>query len=55
MDIKVVDTSDDWVFRFISEAQKRHIFQPKDMALVSHEEYEEKWNRFCDELFAEEG
>lgn len=50
----VVDTSDDLVFRFIFEAQKRNIFQPKDMVPVSHDEYDEKWNRFCDELFAEE-
>lgn len=49
----VVDTSDDQIFRFIAEAQKRNIFQPKDMVPVSHKEYEEKWNRFCDELFAE--
>lgn len=48
----VIDASVDQVFRFIAEAQKRNIFQPKDMALVSHEEYEEKWNRFCDEVFA---
>lgn len=47
-------TSDDWVFRFVAEAQNRHILQPKDMALLSHGEYEEKWNRFCDKLFAEE-
>lgn len=51
----VVDTSDDWVFRFIAEAQTRNIFQPQDMTLVSHGEYEEKWNRFCDELFTEDG
>lgn len=50
----VADTSDDWVFRFIAEARQRNIFQPKDMLPVSHEEYEEKWNRFCDELFEEE-
>lgn len=50
----VIDTSDDDVFRFVSEAQARNIFTPKDMSLVSHEEYEEKWNRFCDEMFAEE-
>lgn len=50
----VLDTSDDWIFRFIAEAQGRNIFRPKDMVAVSHEEYEEKWNRFCDALFAEE-
>ncbi len=48
----VIDASDDQVFHFIAEAQKRNIFQPKDMTLVSHAEYEEKWNRFCDEVFA---
>ena len=49
----VVESSDDWVYGFVAEAKKRSIYSPKDMALVSHEEYEEKWNRFCDEFFAE--
>ena len=49
----VEETSDDWVYRFVAEAQKRNIYTPKDMMLVSHEEYEEKWNRFCDEIFAD--
>lgn len=51
----VKDTSDDFIFRFVAEAQKRNILLPKDMALVSHAEYDEKWNRFCDELFAKKG
>lgn len=50
----VVDAADNnWTLRFVEEAQKRSIFQPKDMILVPHAEYEEKWNRFCDEMFAE--
>lgn len=49
----VEETSDDWVYRFVAEAQKRNIHTPKAMVLVSHEEYEKKWNRFCDELFAD--
>lgn len=49
----VEETSADWVYRFAAEAQKRNIHTPKDMMLVSHEEYEEKWNRFCDEIFAD--
>ncbi|MCQ2456860.1 MAG: hypothetical protein MJ096_05845 [Clostridia bacterium] len=49
----VMDTSDDWVYRFVTEAQKRGVFTPNDMKPVSHEEYEEKWNRFCDSIFAE--
>ena len=48
----VEETADDWVYRFVAEAQKRNVYTPKDMMLVSHEEYEEKWNRFCDEIFA---
>ena len=49
----VVESSDDWVYKFVTEAQKRGINTPKEMALVSHDEYEEKWNRFCDQFFEE--
>lgn len=49
----VVETSDDWVYRFVDEAQKRGVYTPKDISLISHSEYEQKWNRFCDEIFAE--
>ena len=49
----VIENSDDWVYRFVAEAQKRGIHTPKDMALVSHVAYQEKWNRFCDDFFAE--
>ena len=49
----VVESSDDWVYMFVTEAQKRGIYTPKGMALVSHDEYEEKWNRFCDDFFME--
>ena len=49
----VKEPSADWIYRFVTEAQKRNIYTPKDMILVSHEEYEEKWNRFCDEIFAD--
>ena len=48
----VIEESDDWVYRFVEEAKKRNIHSPGDLVLVSHEEYEEKWNRFCDEFFA---
>ena len=49
----VVESSDEWVYKFVFEAQKRGIYTPKEMTLVSHDEYEEKWNRFCDQFFAE--
>lgn len=49
----VVESSDDWVYKFVTEAQKRGIHTPKELTLVSHAEYEEKWIRFCDQFFAE--
>lgn len=51
----VVERSDGWVYKFVSEAQKRGIYTPNDMTLVSHAEYEEKWFRFCDDFFAGDG
>ena len=51
----VVESSDEWVYKFVTEAQKRGIYTPKEMTLVSHHEYEEKWNRFCDDFFAGDG
>lgn len=51
----VVESSDDWVYKFVIEAQKRGIYTPEEMTLVSHDEYEEKWNRFCDDFFAADG
>lgn len=48
----VIESSDDWVYGFVEEAKRRNIHSPKDMRFVNHSEYEEKWNRFCDEFFA---
>lgn len=48
----VVDVSNDYIYGFVEEAKRRNIHTPKDMELVSHSEYEEKWNRFCDDYFA---
>ena len=50
----VIASSDDWVYKFVEEAKKRGITTPKGMSLVRHIEYEEKWNRLCDEFFAAE-
>lgn len=49
----VIEISDKWVYRFVDEAQKRNIYTPADLILVNHDEYMEKWNRFCDDFFAE--
>ena len=48
----VCDTSGDYIYDFVKEAQRRNIHSPKDMKLLTHREYEEKWNRFCDAYFA---
>lgn len=48
----VVSSSDDWVYPFVREARARGVFAPKDMVPLSHGEYVEKWDRFCDALFA---
>ncbi|MBO5283484.1 MAG: hypothetical protein J6B43_10235 [Lachnospiraceae bacterium] len=37
---------------FVEEARSRGIYHVGDMTELSHEEYEEKWNRFCDAFFA---
>ena len=36
---------------FAQEAQRRGIYTVHDMQLLPHNEYEHKWNRFCDEYF----
>lgn len=48
----VVEKADDWVYDFAFEAKRRHIYKPSDMKLISHQEYEEKWNQYCDEYFS---
>lgn len=48
----VVADCDDSIYGFAQEAKRRNLFSPRDMKPVSHIEYEEKWNRFCDEYFA---
>lgn len=48
----VAETSDEWVYGFVEEAVKRGIHSPKDLILVSHQEYDEKWNRFCDNFLS---
>lgn len=47
----VVSETDDWVWTFVHEAQRRNILRPRDMILVPHEQYEELWNKYCDEVF----
>ena len=41
----------DWVQKFVHEALLRGILTQYDMQVLSHSEYDLKWNKFCDELF----
>ena len=48
----VLAETDDCILDFVEEAIKRGIRTPKDLVLLSHEEYKEKWNKYCDEYFS---
>lgn len=48
----VIAETDECIMDFVEEAVKRGIHTPKDLILLSHEEYEEKWNKYCDEYFS---
>lgn len=50
----VEEASGDYIYGFVEEAVKRNIRTPYDLKLVSHPEYEEKWNNFCDDYFGRE-
>lgn len=48
----VVDASPDYIDKFVEEANARGIFSPKDMKLVNHTEYKEKWDDFCEQFWS---
>ena len=54
--VKAVESeTDDWVWPFVHEAQRRGIIRPSDMVLLAHEEYEVQWNQYCDTVFTDTG
>lgn len=50
----IVVQGDDWLYKFVEEAIKRNIKSPYDLKVLSHEEYDIKWNQYCDEFFEQE-
>lgn len=48
----VHDTADDVLLAFAEEAAGRGVHTPADMTLLSHAEYEVRWNQFCDDFMA---
>lgn len=49
----VEEPSSECIVDFVAEAIRRGIRTPYDLLPVSHEEYEVKWNQFCETYFAQ--
>ena len=48
----VEEVSGDYIYGFVEEASKRNVFTPYDLPMIPHEEYEIRWNKFCDDFFS---
>lgn len=46
-----ITNSYDYIYDFVKEAKLRSIMSPKDMIELTHEDYKNKWNKFCDNYF----
>lgn len=44
--------SGSYIFDFVEEAVRRGITSPRDLQLVDHETYQQKWTQFCDDYFS---
>ena len=47
-----VTRGDDWLEVFVREAERRGVRSPRDLSVLPHAEYVEKWDRYCDAVFA---
>ena len=43
--------AEDYIRDFVLEAKRRNILTPYNLELLTHEEYEKKWYRFCNDFF----
>lgn len=50
----IIVQCDDYLYKFVEEAIKRNVKTPYDLEVLSHEDYDIKWNRFCDEFFEQD-
>ena len=51
--VRVFETqTDEVIFSFADEARRRGVHSVEDIRLLPHEEYRQKWHRFCDDFFA---
>lgn len=46
-----ITEADEYIFKFAQEAVNRGILSPKDLVMISHEDYKIKWNKFCEDFF----
>jgi hypothetical protein len=50
----VVSDTDEWVFQFVREAERKGVLEPKDMVLLPHEKYVVEWDEYCDSVFEQQ-
>ena len=50
----IIVQGDEWLYKFVEEAIKRNVKTPYDLEVLSHEEYDIKWNHFCDDFFEQD-
>lgn len=51
--VRAVETdANAFMFKFAEEARRRNVFSPYDLPAIPHEDYEIKWNKFCDEFLS---
>lgn len=51
--VKAIESeTDDYVWTFVHEAERRNILRPRDMILLPHKQYEIQWYQYCDDVFA---
>ena len=54
--VKAVESeTDDYIWTFVHEAERRSILRPRDMVLLPHEQYVIQWDQYCDDVFAGRG
>lgn len=46
------DENADYLSDFVTEAERRNIFSPYNLVELEHEEYERRWNHYCEEYFS---
>lgn len=48
----VVSETDESIWTFVHEAERRNILRPADMILLPHDRYTILWDQYCDSVFA---